>query len=160
MTDFENWGVWKRGDEPWGAFAQSAEQHVSGKFAGKLTYNFPADPKNYVVFRRLLPISGEPAALRLQVYGDSSTHFLNAWVQDANGQLWQFSFGRINHSGWQTMLAPFDLSQGWPNQAVGTAKTSAPVYPLRFYAFVLDGYASDRTFQGTIYLDDLEAVGP
>lgn len=160
LTDLEVWGRWARGDEPWGTFAQSSERQVSGRFAGKLAYEFPADPKNYVVFRRVLPINGRPSALRLQVYGDDSTHFLNAWIQDANGQLWQFTFGRINHSSWQTMLAPFDLSLGWPNQAVGTAKTSAPVYPLRFYAFVLDGYASDRTFQGSIYLDDLEAVGP
>jgi hypothetical protein len=160
VSDFENWGTWKRGAEPWGTFAQSGEQRVSGKYAGKLAYNFPADPKNYVVFRRTLPIKGQPAALRLQVYGDGSSHFLNAWVQDANGQLWQFGFGRINHTGWQAMTAPLDLSLGWPNQAVGAAKTAAPVYPLRFYAFVLDGYADDQASGGVIYLDDLEAVGP
>ena len=158
VTDFESWGTWKRGDEPWGTFTQSGEQHVSGKFAGKLAYDFPADPKNYVVFRRQLPIKGNPTGLRLQVHGDGSTHFLNAWVQDANGQLWQFTYGRINHTGWQAMTAPFDLSLGWPNQAVGAAKTDAPVYPLRFYAFVLDGHASDQAFQGSIFLDDLEAV--
>ncbi len=158
LSDFEAWGIWKRGDEPWGTFVQSSEQHVSGRNAGKLTYDFPSDPKNYVVFRRLLPISGNPSSLQVQVYGDNSTHYLNAWVQDANGQLWQFTFGRINHIGWQAMTAPFDLSLGWPNQAIGTAKTEAPVFPIRFYAFVLDGYTSDREFRGTIYLDDLEAL--
>lgn len=160
LSDFETWGSWRRGDETWGTFVQSNEQHVSGRNAGKLTYDFPADPKNYVVFRRLLPINGRPNALRLQVYGDGSTHFLNAWVQDARGQLWQFTFGRINHTGWRTMTAPFDLGLDWPNQAVGAAKTNAPIYPLRFYALVLDGHASDQAFQGVIYLDDLEAVGP
>lgn len=161
IADFETWGTWKRGDEPWGTFVQSSDQQYDGKFSGKLVYDFPAGTaNNYVVFRRTIPITGQPTALRSQVFGDGSQHFLNAWVQDANGQLWQFTFGRINHSGWQVMTAPFDLGQGWPNQAVGTAKTNAPVYPVRFYALILDGYTSDQAFQGTVFLDDLEAVLP
>ena len=83
---------------------------------------------------------------------------LNAWVQDANNQLWQFTFGRILHTGWQQMVAVLDVSRGWPNQAVGgTPTTAAPVYPLRFYALVLDGYPEDTPLQGAIYVDDLFA---
>lgn len=158
ITDFEQFGAWKRGDEAWGVFEQSGEQAVSGRSAGKFTYDFPAAENNYIVYRNTLPITGQPNALGIQVYGDGSTHFLNAWVQDANGQLWQFTFGRIKHRGWQQMVAPLDLNVGWPNQAVGNATTSAPAYPLRFYAFVLDGYASDQSFNGVIFVDDLVAL--
>ncbi len=157
VTDFETWGAWRRGDEPWATFVQSGERFVSGSQAGKLAYEFPAVEKNYVVFRRALPISGNPAGLRLQVYGDGSTHYLNAWVQDARGQLWQFTFGRINHTGWQAMNAPFDLAAGWPNQAIGHSATNI-AYPIKLYALVLDGYTSDQAFNGVVYLDDLEAV--
>ena len=38
-------------------------QHVSGKSAGKFTYDFPSnEPNNYVVFLRTLPIAGQPDA--------------------------------------------------------------------------------------------------
>ncbi|MBP7961844.1 MAG: SH3 domain-containing protein [Caldilineaceae bacterium] len=159
LTDFEVFGVWRRGDESWGTFNQSSEQHHSGTAAGKFTYNFPAnEPNNYLVFLRTLPIAGQPDALRVWVYGDGSTHFLNTWVQDANGQTWQYTFGRINHTGWQEMVAPLDLTLGWPNQAVGSATSATPVFPIKLYALVLDGYTSDRAFQGNIYIDDLDAI--
>lgn len=78
ITDFEQWSAWRRGDEPWGAFVQSDEQRRSGKSAAKLSYDFPSnEPNNYVVFLRTLPIAGQPDALRAQVYGDGSTHFLS-----------------------------------------------------------------------------------
>ncbi|MCB9137058.1 MAG: SH3 domain-containing protein [Caldilineaceae bacterium] len=158
ITNFETFGTWSRGDEPWGTFTQSAEQATDGRFSGKFTYDFPAVNNNYIVFRHSINIGDRPDALRLQVYGDGSTHFLNAWVQDANNQIWQFTFGRINHAGWQTMLAPLDLSLGWPNQPVGNSSATAPAYPIRLYALVLDGYTSEQTFQGVVYVDDLEAV--
>jgi hypothetical protein len=158
ITDFETWGTWKRGDEAWGTFTQSKEQVYAGSYSGKLTYSFPATSNNYLVFRRTISIAGQPAALRIMVYGDGSGNFLNAWVQDANGQLWQFTFGQIYHTGWQQMSATLDVSRGWPNQAVGgNPKTAAPVYPLRFSALVLDGYREDAPFQGVVYVDDLLA---
>jgi hypothetical protein len=158
ITDFESFGVWTRGDETWGTLIQSAEQQTDGQYAGKLSYAFPAVRNNYVVFKQNFSTSEQPDALGINVYGDGSTHFLNAWVQDARGQSWQFTFGRINHTGWQEMVAPLDLSLGWPNQAIGNASTAAPVFPLKLYALILDGYTSDRPFTGTIYIDDLEAI--
>jgi hypothetical protein len=156
ITDFERWGAWRRGDERWGDFTQSGEEVHGGKFAGRLDYDFPANvPNNYVVFRQVLPMPGTPTALSLWVYGDGSEHFLNLWVQDAQNQLWQFGFGQIKHSGWRQMVAPLDLNLGWPNQPVGTASTAQPVYPLKFYAFVLDSQRDDVASQGVIYVDDL-----
>ena len=158
IADFETWGNWTRGNEAWGTFAQSQEQAAAGSSSGKFTYNFPAVPNNYLVYRRTLPIAGQPAALQIMVFGDGSGNFLNAWVQDANDQVWQFTFGQIQHTGWQKMVAPLDLSRGWPNQAVGgSASTAGPEYPLRFYALVLDGHREDAPLEGVIYVDELAA---
>ncbi|MBV7335485.1 SH3 domain-containing protein [Chloroflexi bacterium TSY] len=158
IVDFETFGRWKRGDEPWGTFVQTAEERTGGQYAGRFTYDFPIVDNNYVVFQRSININGRPDALRIQTLGDGSTHFLNAWVQDANNQLWQFTFGRINHIGWETMFAPLDLSLGWPNQAIGNSSATELVYPIRLHALVLDGYTDDQTFQGIVYVDDLDAV--
>lgn len=158
VDGFEKWGTWRRGDETWGTFVQSADDVYSGNFAGRLDYDFPSGvDNNYVVFRQPKAIAGSPNALGIWVNGDGSTHFLNVWIQDAKGQLWQYSFGRINHTGWQQMVTPLGAPTAWPNQAIGASSTSEPVYPIKFYALVLDGYAEDRAFAGSVYVDQLEA---
>src|SRR5690606_23663777 len=94
VTDFESFGTWRRGDETWGDFVQSGEQVYAGSYSGKLTYDFPANipgDRNYVVFLRTIPIAGTPDRLEMQVYGDGSGSFLNVWVKDATGQVWQFA---------------------------------------------------------------------
>ena len=77
ILDFETFGAWRRGDEAWGTFTQSNQQQTSGSYAGQFAYSFPAVPANYIVFRQRANISGRPDGLRIQVYGDGSTHFLN-----------------------------------------------------------------------------------
>lgn len=159
VTDFEKFGQWRRGDEEWGTFVQDQEIVHGGNSSGRIDYDFPAGAaNNYVVFLRTIPLTGEPTALELWVNGDGSQHFLNAWVEDARKQRWQFTFGRINHTGWQKMTAPLDLTAGWPNQAVGGVSTAEPVFPLSLYALVLDAYTDSQPFAGAIYLDDLKSV--
>ena len=159
VTGFEQFGTWRRGDEPWGTFTQSTEEVLRGSYSGKLSYDFDAaeaGDKNYVVFMQAIPIAGEPDALTVQVFGDGSGSYLNLWVQDASGQLWQFSFGRINHQGWKRMTARLDPNQDWPVQPVGGAATEL-TYPISFYALVLD-YPSDKDGKGAIYVDNIVAA--
>jgi hypothetical protein len=98
---------WRRGDEPYGTLTQSTAQAQSGSAAAALAYDFPASAgsSNYVVFMAQpeLRIPNGAQALTVQVYGDGSGHFLNAWVRDAANQVWQLTFGRINHTGWAPM---------------------------------------------------------
>ena len=129
IAGFETWGAWKRGDEAWGTFTQSKEQVYAGSFSGKITYRFPAVSNNYLVFSQGVPIAATPAALKIMVFGDGSHNFLNAWVKDAKGLVWQFTFGRVEHTGWQQMVAPLDLSLGWPNGPVGHKGGGSPTYP-------------------------------
>ena len=157
ITGFETWGAWKRGDEAWGTFTQSKEQVYAGSFSGKIAYRFPAVSNNYLVFSQGFPIAATPAALKIMVFGDGSHNFLNAWVKDAKGLVWQFTFGRVEHTGWQQMVAPLDLSLGWPNGPVGHKGGGSPTYPLKFQALVLDGWREDTALQGVIYVDELFA---
>lgn len=159
VLDFENFGAWRRGDEPYGTFEQTSERAYSGKYAAKLTYNFPAVEKNYVVFRRqpAAPIAGQPGALTLWVYGDGSNHFLNAWIRDSAGEIRAFTFGRVAHTGgWQAMTAALDTSAPWPQGHISGADNGRLDYPISLDAFVLDGVPDKGgPFAGAIYLDDL-----
>jgi WD40-like Beta Propeller Repeat len=160
--DFEDFGTWRIGDEHYGTFTQSAQQRHSGQFSGKLAYQLPAVAKNYVVFRRIpaATISGRPEALKLWVYGDGSGHFLNAWVRDSQGEVRQFSFGRVNHSGqWQEMVAPLDTTAAWPQGHISGLDNRRLDFPISLDALVLDG-VPDRggPFAGAIYVDDLGAT--
>lgn len=159
LTGFENFGTWRRGDQPYGEFTQSNEQVAEGSFAAKLSYNFPAAAggQNFVVFlpSRPLAIPNNTTALQLQVYGDGSSAFLNVWVSDAANQTWQFSFGQIKHMGWQPMVASLALGQPWPNGPVGNSTATQMTPPLTLGALVLDGVADGVDSRGVLYLDAL-----
>jgi hypothetical protein len=162
ITSFEPLGDWRRGDEPYGRLVQSNAQVADGRAAAELAYDFPsaAGDKSYVVFLNpaTLRIPEEAAALQVQVYGDGAGHFLNTWIEDAQGQTWQLTFGRILHTGWKTMAANLVFDRAWPNGPVGGdgAETMQP--PLRLKALVLDGVPDGEASRGTIYLDDLRAT--
>jgi hypothetical protein len=156
VLDFES-GVWQRGDEPHGAFAISSEQAYQGAASGKLAYDMPAVDNNYVVFLKEppAPIPGQPGALGLWVYGDGSGHFLNAWIQDAQEEVRQFTFGRVEHAdSWQLMTLALDTSAGWPQSHISGPDNGLLDYPLRLFGLVLDAEGSPAT-SGVIYLDDL-----
>jgi len=162
VTGFEVFGQWTRGIEPWGTFVQSSEQKVADTFAAKLAYDFSSaqTSDDYVVFlgRPALAIPGQPKGVCMQVFGDGSGNFLNMWVQDGAGAKWAFSFGKINHQGWQALSAPFDPNLGWPNGLLpDSSKAEQPTYPLSLYAFVLDGEPR-QLLTGAIYLDELIAT--
>lgn len=156
VMDFDRDSDWRRGDEPYGTLTRSGEQARSGS-SGKLEYDFPAVERNYVVFRANPSISlgGQPKGLTLWVYGDGSSHFLNAWVKDSAGEIRQYTFGRVSHQGWRQMTARLDDSAGWPNGPISGTNNGQLDFPAQFYAFVLDGVPDGSASRGAIYLDDL-----
>jgi serine/threonine protein kinase len=156
--DFEDIGVWVRGDEPNGTFIQSSEQARSGRFSGKLSYNFPTTGNDYVVFLQTNEIGGTPNALQVWVYGDGSGHFFNAWIIDAGGQTWQVPFGQIFHTGWRQMTGYIVIGQSWPWTHISGPNNGQVDYPIRFRGFVLDDYSDAYVGQGVIYIDDLSAT--
>lgn len=161
LTDFEQFGRWRRGDEPYGTFTQSTEQVYSGFYSGKLAYNFPTMGSDYVVFMRNIPMGGYGSAVTAWVYGDNSGHYLNCWIKDAMGEVWQFSFGQIQHTGWQQMNAPLDVLGAWPADHVSGLANGVLDYPINFHALLLDDAPDSHMGSGVIYIDGLScAEGP
>ena len=158
VLDFESFGAWRIGDQKHGSFIASAEQKHGGQTSGKLAYQFPAVANNYVVFRRVpgIAIPGQPAALKLWVYGDGSGHFLNAWVRDSQGEVREFTFGKITHTGWQELEAPLDTAADWPQGHISGTDNGRLDFPISLDSLVLDGVPDGGgPFAGAIYLDDL-----
>lgn len=157
ISDFENFGTWSRGDEPNGTFTQSSSQAHQGSYSGKLDYNFGTSSNDYVVFQQTHSIAGQPNRMTAWVYGDGQGHFLNAWIRDNGGQVWQVPLGRETHTGWQQMAGAIDVNQDWPWTHISGTDNGRVDYPITFLALVLDDGADTFSGRGTLYIDDLRA---
>jgi serine/threonine protein kinase len=155
FQDFEAENSWKRGDEPNGEFYRSAQQVYSGNYSGQLDYNFTTSANDYVVFLQSRALAGTPKSISAQVYGDGAGHFLNVWIQDAQGQTWQMSFGQVKHRGWQEMTAILSPGQKWPSGHISGPNNGQIDYPITFQGLVLDDGSDDFNGRGTIYIDSL-----
>ncbi len=158
ITDLEQFGTWKRGDQPNGTFVQSAEQVHSGSYAGKLTYNFPSGGNDFVVFLQTYKLGGRPNQISAWVYGDGRKHYLNVWVRDAAGETWQFPLGQVKHTGWQQMVAWLDPAAPWPAGHIDGPSNGALDYPIDFRGLVLDDIPDSFSGSGVIYVDDLRCA--
>lgn len=150
---------WRRGNQPYGELIRSNEQVRNGSWAGKLSYDFPAVSDNYVVFlaQPTLIIGGEPTGIRAWIYGDNAGHFLNLWVIDADNEVRQYTFGRINFTGWRQITAWFDEEAEWPNGHISGPDDGQLKFPVRLYAIVFDS-TDGQASKGEIYLDDLSGT--
>jgi polysaccharide biosynthesis protein PslG len=162
ILDFENFGSWKRGNEPNGTFTQSSAQAHSGSFSGQLSYNFPTTGNDYVVFSpgSQPTISGSPSQLGIWVYGDGSGHALKVWLRDSEGETLQFRLGFVGAAGWQFLSTPINGTVESYNRISGSGNLRLDL-PARLVSVVLDDEPNSKIGSGTIYLDDLSAVtGP
>jgi hypothetical protein len=155
ITGFEEFGVWQRGAQANGTFTPSSEQVHSGTQAGKLAYSFSSADNDYVVFLQTHQLDSRPNEISAWVYGDAGNHYLNVWIQDAAGETWQFSLGRVRHSGWQQMAARLQPGDPWPAGHIDGPSNGAIDYPIGFRGLVLDDAPDSFSGSGTIYLDDL-----
>ena len=157
VLDFENFGVWQRGVQPYGELKATNEKVHEGEYAAKLSYDFPKVQDDFVVFLKKppAPIPGEPQELTMWVYGDGSQSFLNVWVIDSENEVRQFTFGKIEHKDeWRPMTAKLDTSAEWPQDHISGPDNGKLDYPIRLYGIVLDSISQDAS-KGAIYLDEL-----
>jgi hypothetical protein len=158
FNDFETSTTWTRGDQPHGTFERTDALAHSGSFSGRLNYNFPTGGNDFVVFTWHRALDGQPNQIRTWVYGDGAGHYLNAWVKDNAGQTWQFTFGQVDHTGWEQMTAYLDPGQPWPVGHITGPDNGVVDYPIRFQALVFDDVPDAYSGSGTIYVDDLESA--
>ncbi len=152
---FETDNSWKRGDEPNGQLTRTSSQAHNGNYAGQISYNFATSGNDYVVFLQPRRLSGQPNAISAWVYGDGAGHFLNLWLKDAAGEVWQMSFGQEKHTGWKEMTAIISPDQPWPSGHISGPSNGVIDYPISFQGLVLDDANDNYQGQGTIYIDDL-----
>jgi serine/threonine protein kinase len=155
LITFEQWSSWRRGDQPYGELTQTREQVHSGSYAAKLSYDFPATQDDYVVFLQTLSLGGQPNTIGAWVYGDGSGHLLNAWIQDAQNEVWSVHLGKVGSSGWRQMAGTIDANLPWPSGHISGPSNGAIDYPIRFHALVLDRPGGSSS--GQIYIDDISA---
>ncbi len=155
LFDFESAVNWQRGDQPNGTFTQSTQQPHSGQASARLDYSFPSGSNDFVVFLNRVALSGQPNTIGAWGYGDGSGHFINAWIRDSGGQVWQVPLGRVGGTGWRQMVGYIATGQEWPWQSVSGTDNGQVDYPIQFYALVLDDGADTFTGSGTIYVDDI-----
>jgi hypothetical protein len=153
--NFETFGPWKRGDQPYGQFNQSSDPVKEGSQAGKLSYDFSqATPEDdFVVFSQRLNIAGEPNLANIWVYGDGSGHLLNLWIEDAQGEVWSVAMGSVGPPGWQQLSGVIAPDQPWPSGRVYGPDNGQIDYPIRLNSLVLDRTGGPQT--GMVSLDDI-----
>ena len=156
IFDFERAYTWKPG-HPYGTLTRSTEQAKNGSSSGLLQYNFPAVADEFIDLlpQPALTIPGQATGITAWVYGHGSGHFLNAWVQDADGERRAYTFGKVQHQGWQQMTAWLDETYGWPNGHIDGPDDGRLRYPIKLNALVLDWVPEGQDRSGVIYVDDI-----
>ena len=154
MFTFEQWGTWRRGDQPYGELTQTQDRAQTGRYAAQLRYNFPVTNEDYVVFIRSISLAGQPNTVGAWVYGDGSGHYLNVWIQDNQDEMWSVHLGRVGGPGWRPMAGVLAPGLPWPSGHLSGPDNGVVDYPVRFYALVLDRPGSGPQ-SGQIYIDDV-----
>lgn len=160
VLDFETFGTWTRGDQPYGTLTSTTATLHGSQTAAAINYHFPTADNDYVVFLRdtPAPIPGTPHELAVWAYGDGSANQLKVWLRDAEGELLQYNFGATGTKGWHQLHAPLTVPVGaWDRISPGgNGKLD---FPVAVAGLVLDDAPDSFSGRGTIYIDDLTAIG-
>jgi hypothetical protein len=146
---------------------QVTTESAGGREVIRLDYRFGRTTRtqaSYVTFYPALQIPGEPIALRLQVFGDGSGHWLRGRVRDGNGSLHNIDFARVaDFTGWERVTAtlpnapaPFSLDRLY---MVTLENDTISQHMVVFYGLEAL-YAPNQIInlpQGTIFNDRLRA---
>jgi hypothetical protein len=161
VFDFENFGRWNRGDQPYGEFQPSSEQTRSGQQSGKLSYNFPGAGNDFVVFSPspAINLPGSPSQFGAWVFGDGASNTLKVWLRDSQGEVLQFRLGAAGR-GWSFLSTPINGPVEDFNRVSGSGNLRLD-FPVSLVALVLDDDPDSFSGPGVLYIDDLTVqTGP
>ncbi len=114
-----------------------------------ITYAFKANKvtsqATYVSFERSpITFSGSPSSIQMAVKGDGSGNMLKAVLKDAGGNQYTVSIiDSMTEDNW--IIASFDVPDG-------------ALYPISIEKIYVGTYSTTSQEQGTIYIDNIEAV--
>lgn len=122
---------------------------INGSMSARLSYNIPQSGTTqaaYLDFGEGIGFTGEPMAVRMQVFGNSSGLWLRGKITDADGVSQNIDFApEVNWDGWRTV------------NAMLPAGTKYPIKLDRIYLVTLQ---SIDNISGDVFFDNIEAVYP
>lgn len=163
VLDFESEQRWIIGDQKYGYAVGTNEKAAAGNSSLKVGYeNLPGvgvQGEHFIVLKRprLASIPGKPTALQAKVFGNNDNTFLNLWIKDVKGEIWQFTFGEINYTGWRILTLPLDINGDWPVGVVQHRDNQQLDYPLTLMGLVVDNTQA-KPITGVLYIDDLRTA--
>jgi polysaccharide biosynthesis protein PslG len=158
VHEFESVDSWLREGPAPGAISYDQQVVNAGAQSLRIEYSFATRGNDYVVFtpgyRPLLPESTR--LLGMWVRGDGSAHTLKVWLQDAAGAVVQYPIGAIGGNGWHFISAPIGREvPEWDRISGGSGQI---VFPLRFFALVVDDAPDAIPSSGSFHVDSLTAL--
>jgi hypothetical protein len=153
LLSFNEAHGWRRPAQPNG----SIQAGVRG--VAQVSYHFSTAGNDYVAFalERPIPLSGEPYALGVWVYGDGSAHSVRVWLRDAEGELLQYTLGILGTPGWHFISGPITTAAHGGNRLEGDGNGRLD-FPATLDAVVIDDAHDAFIGTGTIFLDALTAL--
>lgn len=135
-----------------GTFQYSSEQARSGRFSGRMQYQFHG--AGYLLFSTPL-LAGQPdevpTSLRMWVYGDGSGHILTLRINDATDERFTFRYGPVDWTGWKLVEAPNPAS--WTSHYLGNNDGIIDT-PIRTVSLQLDP-VSGGPESGSVFVDHI-----
>ena len=144
--------VWPSASGIRGSFQYSREQAASGRFSGKLSYDFSA-AAGYLLFHTpaLSGLPKEvPAGVRLKIFGDGSAHRLAVRLYDSTDERFVYTVGPVEWTGWREIAAADP--QRWSHYLGNNDGVFDP--PVKTVTIELTRGAAGPA-QGALYVDDI-----
>lgn len=142
------------GEGAWSSISASAGR-IGGSGALAVDYDFTASTATGVALGVSVALPGEPRAVSMWVYGDSSNSSVFLKVQDATGEAFEGKIGSAT-AGWSRQTLYFDGLT--PNYTVAGGDGDRVLdYPLRVTSVHIYKAAGSGKTSGRVVLDDLTA---
>jgi len=152
-----NYGsVWPSVSAVRGTYEYSREQAATGRFSGKLSYDFSGP--GYILYSTPvltgLPAQA-PAGVKLKIYGDGSGHRLAVRLYDSTDERFVYTVGPVNWSGWREIAAA--QPEHWSHYLGNNDGLFDP--PVKTVTIELTQVAGGPA-SGALYVDDIALEYP
>jgi hypothetical protein len=143
-----------------GTLTSTTDKSHSGRHSARIEYRFPTVDNDYVAFRPAQTMElGRPHSVGLWVSGNNSGHLVQIQLKDETGEVLQFPLGIVGGSDWTWMQAPVTGRPSAGNRLGGGDNNGRLDGSISVHALVVDDQPNTARVRGTIWVDDLTAIG-
>jgi len=136
-----------------GKISITDEKALSGKFSGKIEYDF-TKPKGSVEFWIALDLKILPKAIGIQVLGDGTAKGLFLRLRDRTNEVFQWTAAvKADAAGWQLLQYPVGSTAGHHWSGNNDGKIDLPVTSVGF--LLANGESASK---GAVFIDDIAEI--